>query len=103
MKNGEKLAIEALKKIGKSHDEPYSSQIARNTLKEIEKIQSRSTFTSNQGLGYNETVTCEIVKIENDDVYGKYISSENVDEDDINLSTPFSLSGLIAEGNIHLK
>lgn len=104
MKNDEiiSIALLALSKIGESHSESYSAQIARNALKEIEKIKTRSTFTSNQGLGHNETVTCEIVKIENDDVYGKYISSRNVDEEDINLSIPFSLSGLILEGNNNL-
>ena len=40
-------------------------------------LELNNTFTSNQGLGNQQFITCEIKNIIGDDVFGSYISGQN--------------------------
>jgi hypothetical protein len=59
------------------------------------EVVTEDEFVSNQGLDYNESVKCRVLRIDGDDVYGEYIDGTLT-----NLDIPFSLSGLNdVEGN----
>lgn len=79
------------------HDQGVTESEIDIFFNEYKKSLIGTMFTTNQGLSYGESVTCKIIKIEDNDIYAEYVSSINVDEDDILMDTPFSLSTLVYE------
>ena len=79
------------------HDEGVTESEIDSFFEDFKKSVIGTLFTTNQGLGYKELLTCRVIKIEKDDVHAEYVSSVNVDENDILMSMPFSLLELISE------